>query len=64
MNFTEFKLYFLGEVYLIRVKVAIASRAASVFAVPEMRFGENRTLKMDAFSFAQILFEIVVVCQS
>jgi serine/threonine protein kinase len=40
--------------------VATAREVASMFAAPEMRSGEERTAKIDVFSFALIMFEIVV----
>jgi serine/threonine protein kinase len=46
---------------LIRVKVRrLREGVASEFEAPEMRSGEERTAKIDVFSFALILFEIVV----
>jgi serine/threonine-protein kinase len=43
-----------------RESAATARGVASEFAAPEMRSGEKRTAKIDAFTFALILFEIVV----
>jgi serine/threonine protein kinase len=43
-----------------RESAATARGVASEFAAPEMRSGEKRTAKIDVFSFALILFEIVV----
>jgi serine/threonine protein kinase len=44
----------------LRESAATARGAASEFAAPEMLSDEERTAKTDVFSFALILFEIVV----
>jgi serine/threonine protein kinase len=41
-------------------RAATAGGATSEFEAPEMRSGEGRTAKIDVFSFALILFKIVV----
>jgi serine/threonine protein kinase len=43
-----------------RESAAAARGVASEFEPPEIRSGEERTAKIDVFSFALILFEIVV----
>jgi serine/threonine protein kinase len=43
-----------------RQSAATARGVGSEFAAPEMRSGEKHTAKIDVFSFALILFEIVV----
>jgi serine/threonine protein kinase len=44
----------------LRKSAATARGVGSEFEVPEMLSGEERTAKIDVFSFALILFEIVV----
>jgi serine/threonine protein kinase len=44
----------------LRKSAATARRVPSEFEAPEMLSGEERTPKIDVFSFALILFEIVV----
>jgi serine/threonine protein kinase len=44
----------------LRESTATARGVVSEFAAPEMRSGEERTAKIDVFSFVLILFEIVV----
>jgi hypothetical protein len=45
----------------LRESAATARGVASEFVAPEMWSGEERTAKIDVFSFALILFEIVVI---
>jgi serine/threonine protein kinase len=44
----------------LRESAATARGIASEFAAPKMQSGEERTARIDVFSFALILFEIVV----
>jgi hypothetical protein len=60
VNIIEFKLQTLNEVDLTRVTMPRLCGVGSEFAVFEMQSSEERTPKIDIFSFVLILFEIIV----